>query len=144
VVIESRKPESCCVDPFSSSLPRGYILSDYQTPAAVVENAPAESVQEQLSEIWRNLQKDQATREFARKRGVDLEELDALRENPFEARSLSEGNRAGIAEAVIVGVAVKITTDAAYAAVKTLWSKVVKPALERRFGDVDDKGNSGD
>ena len=64
--------------------------------------------------------------------GIDLKALDGLADSPFTARAKGDGSRSGIVEAVAIGLAIAILQDAAYAAAKKLWQRVVKPYFESR------------
>jgi hypothetical protein len=104
----------------------------------VLESAKLDAVKGDLDDIWYKLKSDPATRQYAATLGVDLSGVDELDENPFRAEP-PPANRAGVVEAVLIGVAVSIASDAIKAGLRQVWEKLVRPNIENRHGPVEDE-----
>ncbi len=82
-----------------------------------------------IASQWNALRQDETLRGYARSIGIDLNLVDRLDENPFLAES--EGDNVGVAEAVLIGVAVNVGTAVSMKALTLIWDKILVPALDK-------------
>lgn len=111
---------------------------------ATIDLAKADEVNAELAHQWNLLRTDNATREIAGEMGIDLALVDQFEELPLTAEPAYEGNRADVVTTILIGVAVGLAKDALKEGVKVIWTKLIKPEIEKRFGKSKElESNSG-
>lgn len=101
----------------------------------VLESADADSVNNDLDEIWSLLLSDPETRSYAEDLGLDLSSINEIVTNPFRAEQ-DRRNRAGVLETVLIGVVVSIASDLAKSSLEKIWKRLIKPKLETHYGRI--------
>lgn len=104
---------------------------------AELDQSRADEVQRELERQWDLLRTDKNHRARVAQLGINLSELDAVETYPIVAEPKG-GNRADIATAIIIGIAVKIGSDIGQKALKALWQKVIRPQIAKQFGKLDE------
>lgn len=102
----------------------------------ILDSAKAEEVEVELRHQWNLLRTDEPTRQMAKAQGIDLSAIDEVDRNPFGAEPAEEGNSADVVTTILIGVAVSLAKDMLKDTVKLAWLKLIKPEIERRFGNT--------
>ncbi|WP_372571729.1 hypothetical protein [Ruegeria jejuensis] len=111
----------------------------------LVKSADPDVLEIEISEQLRLLRHDPAFRQDAEEAGIRLEELDALPEDMalFEVEKPAN-HLGGIAEAILIKIAVNVGTAATIALSTLIWQKVIKPAINKGGRSVEDKTDPAD
>jgi len=105
-----------------------------ETTIASVDAGDPDQVRTELNRQWRLARTDFNTRQILAAMEIDLEALDAIDANPLSAEPGGRGNRADVGTMILIGIAVKVGSDLGSKALQTLWEKVIKGEIEKRFG----------
>ena len=103
---------------------------------AEVRAAREAQLQRELDAQWRELRTSERLRRVAQARGVDLDAIDSVPENPFRARSKGDAfDSSELVIQILTGVATGLAKDAVVA----LWVGVIKPAITHGGREVTDR-----
>lgn len=101
-----------------------------------IRRAAVSDIQQEVDAQWRALKSDPEIREYAESQGINLGEIDAIKESPFAVERRASGTGAG--EAILIGVAINLATAAMTALAKKIWKTVLKPALNKGGRRIED------
>lgn len=106
----------------------------------LVKSADPDILESEISEQLRLLRHDPSFRQDAEEVGISLKELDALPEGIelFEVERPAN-HLGGIAEAILIKIAVNVGTAATIALSTLIWKKIIKPAIDKGGRSVEDK-----
>lgn len=108
-------------------------MSQMEIELARVSCASEAQVRNELTGIWHKISNDPSTRSYVSDQGLELGAFANLKSCPFETESSDEGDGTGVAEAILIGIAVGVGKEVATSALKALWVKIIKPRLESKF-----------
>lgn len=103
---------------------------------AVLPSASTTDVQGFLDQLWNDLTSKEELRARLSSQGVDISVLDSFSSNPYTVERRQDGNTAGFAEAVLIGITIAAGAELTKKVLDTLWEIAIKPRLEKRFGKV--------
>lgn len=110
-----------------------------------VKSADPDVLEGEIAEQLRLLRRDPEFREDAEEDGIDLAALDELPEDMvlFEVERPAN-HMGGIAEAIVIKIAVNVGTAATIALSTLIWKKIIKPAINKGGRTVEDKADPVD
>ncbi|WP_299955733.1 hypothetical protein [uncultured Roseobacter sp.] len=108
----------------------------------LVKSANPDDLKIEISEQLRLLRHDPEFREDAEEEGIDLEALDALPEDMVFFEVEEPANQlGGVAEAILIKIAVNVGTAATITLSTLIWKKIIKPAINKGGRTVEDKAD---
>ena len=105
-----------------------------------VSSADPEVLDTEIAEQLRLLREDKAFRDDVAQMDVDLDEIDALLKHPKIYEVVPPANHfGGVAEGILIKIAVNVGTTASIALATLIWQKVIKPSISKGSRDVKDE-----
>lgn len=106
----------------------------------IVKSADPDVLEGEIAEQLRLLRHDPEFRKDAEEDGIDLAMLDVLPEKIMLYEVEKPTNHlGGIAEAIVIKIAVNVGTAATIALSTLIWKKIIKPAINKGGRTIEDK-----